>query len=417
MKTDFGSILDKWEGKKSPNKKVVEHKKSENKVTKSFEEILAEYDGYKSAPIIKAEKKGKVEAKKDVIQKPSVNSVTKDFGTLLGEFDSKKKDLTPPDNSVAKKAETLSVEQLPKNNPFFVEENEEDKRDKKAVWSIYGDNKPVVREVEKKVETKEEVKPQLKKSEPYVPSKDFGTILGEYADSVETKKSYEKIKTELKSDSQVEKENHFFLAENDEDKRDKNAVWSIYGDNKPVVREVENTTEEVKPQIKKSEPYKPTKGFEQILSEYKDSKEKVAWSVNSGSSSVSIENFKKAIEKEEVETFEEIMRKKGDLSVVERKLTITELRTMLPEATLDLHGLTEKEAKDALVKFLKEAKEEKLRKICVIHGKGLHSQDGIGVLKSVVELTLKESGVVSESFAPKAQYGGSGALWIILKEN
>ena len=392
-KTNFGDILDKWEEKQNPTKKTVQHQKSVNKVTKSFEDILAEYDGYKPAPIIKKEKDGKKPIstpKKEVVHQKSVNKVTKDFGSLLSEFNNEKKQevtLQPVKETKA----PIPTQDAPKSNPFFISENEEDKRDQKAVWSIYGDNKPVKREEVKKEEQPKKV--EIKKSAPYVPQKDFDEILGEYAHFKAPQKSYEEVKAELKEEVKPDASNRFFISENDEDKRDKNAVWSIYGDNKPVKREeVKKEEQPQKVEIKKSEPYEPTKAFDTILSEYKESQS-------------------------EPKTFEEIMRQKGDLASFEKKYTINELRTMPPEATLDLHEHTEKEAKDALNAFLKDAKEHKLRKICVIHGKGLHSKDGIGILKSVVELTLRESGMVSESFAPSARYGGSGALWIILKEN
>ncbi len=395
-KTDFGAILDKWEGKQNPTKKTVEHQKSVNKVTKSFEDILAEFDGYKSAepPVIKkekVEKKPAQEPKKEVIHQKSVNKVTKDFGSLLSEFNNEKRE-EPVQKPVKEKQGPITVQDAPTSNPFFLKENEEDKRDQKAVWSIYGDNKPVKRD-EPKPKT-EDKKVEIKKSAPYVPQKDFNEILGEYATLKAPQKTFEEVKAELKEEVKSESANRFFISESDEDKRDKNAVWSIYGDNKVVKRETNKPKQEEKPSIdiKKSEPYEPTKSFGTILSEYKESDE-------------------------EVKTFEEIMRQKGDLSTFEKKYTINELRTMAPEATLDLHEHTEKEAKEALNAFLKDAKEHKLRKISVIHGKGIHSKDGIGILKSVVELTLRESGMVSESFAPSARFGGSGALWIILKEN
>jgi Uncharacterized protein conserved in bacteria len=189
----------------------------------------------------------------------------------------------------------------------------------------------------------------------------------------------------------VPADNPFFIKEGEDESRSSSAAWSIYGNNEGRKRRIpEAKSEKGKPQveIRRSAPYIPKEDFSTLLSEYGDG-----------------------------ESFDEIMKKKGIAEAVERKLTISELRAMLPEATLDLHGLTEAEAEKAVREFLLDAEKEKLRKISVIHGKGLHSESGVCVLKTAVERVLNESGVVSEAFSPKAQYGGSGALWIILKEN
>lgn len=88
---------------------------------------------------------------------------------------------------------------------------------------------------------------------------------------------------------------------------------------------------------------------------------------------------------------------------------------MPPQATLDLHGETQVEAEKLVNDFLSECVENHLRKICIITGKGLHSETGEGVLRSVTEKILEESGMVSEKNNAPLNAGGSGALWIILK--
>lgn len=88
---------------------------------------------------------------------------------------------------------------------------------------------------------------------------------------------------------------------------------------------------------------------------------------------------------------------------------------MRPQATLDLHQMTKDEANSAVAEFLKECRENGIRKISIITGKGLHSEDGVGVLRSVAERVLDESGLVSEKKSAPLNAGGSGALWIILK--
>ena len=114
-------------------------------------------------------------------------------------------------------------------------------------------------------------------------------------------------------------------------------------------------------------------------------------------------------------TFEEYMKEKGDDEKRKETLTLSRLRTMPPQSTLDLHGYTAKEAESAVRSFLSECHDNGIRKISIITGKGLHSEDGVGVLKSTVQAVLDESGLVSEKASAPLSAGGSGALWIILK--
>ena len=74
----------------------------------------------------------------------------------------------------------------------------------------------------------------------------------------------------------------------------------------------------------------------------------------------------------------------------------------------------EKEAEEEVRRFLSECSANGLRKISIITGKGLHSEDGVGVLRSTVQTVLDESGLVSEKANAPISAGGSGALWIIL---
>ena len=79
-------------------------------------------------------------------------------------------------------------------------------------------------------------------------------------------------------------------------------------------------------------------------------------------------------------------------------------------------GMTAEEAEAGTLRFLADSWEHGVPKICIITGKGIHSQDGIPVVKEMVESVLHGSPYVREYASPKARYGGSGALWIILKE-
>lgn len=98
-----------------------------------------------------------------------------------------------------------------------------------------------------------------------------------------------------------------------------------------------------------------------------------------------------------------------------RGITRSQLRRMLPQAVLDLHGDTAGQAAARVRSFLFDAREKGLVKIAVIHGKGLHATDGEGVLRGVVMDEIKRSRMVSEASVPQARHGGSGVLWIIMK--
>ena len=97
------------------------------------------------------------------------------------------------------------------------------------------------------------------------------------------------------------------------------------------------------------------------------------------------------------------------------QIELSKLRQMLPQVTLDLHGLTAEEASRRVRDFLQDSHRNGLRKVCVIHGKGLHAPQGQGVLKDVVLQEIDRSKLVREFATPSARYGGSGVLWLILK--
>lgn len=81
---------------------------------------------------------------------------------------------------------------------------------------------------------------------------------------------------------------------------------------------------------------------------------------------------------------------------------------------LDLHGMVQEEALAALRYFLRESRLEGHRKVLVIHGKGLHSENRKGVLKDAVQqVLLKDRNVAAWGEAGRKQ-GGRGASWVWL---
>ena len=92
------------------------------------------------------------------------------------------------------------------------------------------------------------------------------------------------------------------------------------------------------------------------------------------------------------------------------------LKAMQPEAKLDLHGLTQEEAEHSLDSFFRECRQKGLRKILIVHGKGLHSE-GQPVLFSVVRSYLERNPFAGDFGQAAKEDGGSGALWVILKQD
>ncbi len=89
---------------------------------------------------------------------------------------------------------------------------------------------------------------------------------------------------------------------------------------------------------------------------------------------------------------------------------------LVPEAQLDLHGLTVEQSSDKVRFFLENARHRGLTVVLVITGKGLHSSDE-PVLRRAVERqldTLREL-VVEWGVAPR-RYGGDGALVVFLRQ-
>lgn len=87
------------------------------------------------------------------------------------------------------------------------------------------------------------------------------------------------------------------------------------------------------------------------------------------------------------------------------------------DQTLDLHGLREAIVEERLARWIREAHKKGARRLLVIHGKGLHSADGVAVLRDavlrVLEASIATPLVLAFSSAPPAM-GGTGATLVEL---
>ena len=82
---------------------------------------------------------------------------------------------------------------------------------------------------------------------------------------------------------------------------------------------------------------------------------------------------------------------------------------------IDLHGLRTDEAREALGRFIREAHQQGLRCVRVVHGKGLGSPGRMPVLKSRVLRWLVQKNEVMAFVQARPADGGAGALVVLLR--
>lgn len=100
-----------------------------------------------------------------------------------------------------------------------------------------------------------------------------------------------------------------------------------------------------------------------------------------------------------------------------RRVKPTKGRGWTAQDRLDLHGKKVEEGLWLLNEFIVGCALRRLRQVIVVTGKGLHSKQGVGVMKQAVERWILGSGQVyvrTFSDAPR-QAGGSGAIVLNLR--
>ncbi len=83
---------------------------------------------------------------------------------------------------------------------------------------------------------------------------------------------------------------------------------------------------------------------------------------------------------------------------------------------LDLHGLRSDEARPLLAEFLTRALKDGRRCVCLIHGKGLRSENREPVLKRKVGNWLAQRDEVLAFVQARPEDGGGGAVVVLLKD-
>ncbi len=91
------------------------------------------------------------------------------------------------------------------------------------------------------------------------------------------------------------------------------------------------------------------------------------------------------------------------------------LKKIKPQATIDLHQLTKDEAWNRLNAFVSECKQKNLKKILIIHGKGIHSNGSDPVLGPMVKMFIEQDKRLGTSGHPDRNNGGNGATWVLIK--
>jgi DNA-nicking Smr family endonuclease len=99
------------------------------------------------------------------------------------------------------------------------------------------------------------------------------------------------------------------------------------------------------------------------------------------------------------------------------RITLRKIRngTWPIQDQLDLHGNHSDAARRLLQEFLHEATQQELRCVRIIHGKGLNSKDGEGVLRNLTRHWLSQYPRVLAYCEAQPAQGGSGAVLVLLK--
>ncbi len=104
-------------------------------------------------------------------------------------------------------------------------------------------------------------------------------------------------------------------------------------------------------------------------------------------------------------------------------------KTLIKTKSIDLHGYTLDEANKYIEKFITKSYQEKINKLVVVTGKGIHSQNekdpyvskDLSILKySVPEFISNNKNLMKIIYEMKdatIEDGGSGAFYIFLKKN
>ena len=110
------------------------------------------------------------------------------------------------------------------------------------------------------------------------------------------------------------------------------------------------------------------------------------------------------------------------------KDSVVENKIYQKTRSIDLHGYTLNEANKTIEQFINRAHKEKINKLIVVTGKGLHSQNekdpyvskDLGILKYSVPEFIKNNNeimnMINSIQDASIEDGGSGAFYILIKK-
>ena len=464
--TSFADIFAKWEGReqKKADKGTYRRASEPYRPKRSFEEILSSYEGtgkdeikprkvekgrpapvkgttslfreredddeipddvswsvFSGArPIRRDEKVADTESDAPVREEPvrrkSTYKATRDFSEILKEYEAGPSIVRHDESSAsASEKKDAGVQEKVEQPTFFRQMEEDDEIPSGVSWSIFSGARDVARPEPAPADDNpiEEKKEEPRRSPAYKATKDFSQLLAQYESGLKPVKVDEVQETVVEEPAgPVHSEGRLFRTMDEDDEIPQGVAWSVFGGAQEVERPEETEMQKEEPVMKKDEkpvvhePYRATKDFSVILGQF-DGLPPIDGAGRSGGKSHGGRHAGP--------TFDEILKEKGDVGSQKRERTLNELRIMMPQASLDLHGMTSEEADKALKSFVEEALSSGLEKIAIIHGKGLHSDGGVGVLRDVTLSVLDEMGACREVSMAKPACGGAGVTWAILK--
>jgi len=350
-----GGIVDNFNANKK-NKKIKHEEK---------EDFANIFEQWEISQGIKPKKTLKKKDLQDLNRKVSEYNPTKDFGQLLEQFETgippKKKANIKNNNNKSK--ESVASNKKTSNN--LIEES--------VIKTVEFDNKLNISD--------NEIKVVEVVSEEVVAEKKVAEVVSEEI-VVEKKVAWSSSKSQVNkkslSEANIQEKNNL----NFDDKNAKN-------------KESKNKGNYIKGDFKKNKPYNVDKKII-VDSKWDFSSIYDNWQTQHDEAAL-IESAKAKDKKEN----------KG--------ISISYLRSMKPEAEIDLHGLTSDIAALKVSEFLTNSRNKGLKKVSIITGKGNHSENGLAVLRDVALEEIRFSNIVREAYHPKAIYGGSGVIWVIFK--
>lgn len=108
----------------------------------------------------------------------------------------------------------------------------------------------------------------------------------------------------------------------------------------------------------------------------------------------------------------------GRVGIDPRLLTRLRRGEFAVQAHLDLHGMIQSDAKEALEQFIVDAVRKGMRTVLVVHGRGLRSPGGMPVLKQAAAQWLSHGlvgGYVLAFATARPADGGAGAMYVLLR--